>query len=84
MENNELNAKALQEYVFKLEAANRLLKAENEALKKKQEAFQDELVGEIQKIEKLPFFKKIFSYGALLKQLIEGVMSAIDKAKAQK
>lgn len=76
MKITEMNMQQLQEYAIKLQI-------ENEALKQKQEAFQDELVGEIQKIEKLPFFKKIFSYGALLKQLIEGVLGAIDKAKAK-
>lgn len=76
MKITEMNMQQLQEYTIQLQI-------ENEALKQKQEAFQDELVAEIQKIEKLPFFKKIFSYGALLKQLIEGVMGAIDKAKAK-
>jgi len=73
----DMNMAQLQEHAL-------MLQAENEALKQKQEAFQDELVGEIQKIEKLPFLKKVFSYGALLKQLIKGVMGAIDKAKAKK
>jgi len=76
MKIREMNMQQLQEYAIKLQI-------ENEELKKKQEAFQDELVGEIQKIEKLPFLKKVFSYGALLKQLVQGVMGAIEKAKAK-
>jgi len=66
-----------------LEKQIEVLHIENETLKQKQQAFTDELVAEVQKIEKLSFFKKIFSYGALLKQLVKGVMGAIEKAKTK-
>lgn len=57
------------------------LQAENENLKKNQEAFQNAIIDEVKRIESTPKAWRWMQYGKLLFQLIDTIREAVNKAK---
>lgn len=72
------------DFIKQLQAEKAILEAENQALKEKQTAFQDEMLKEIERIEKDKTFFKIFQYGKLLFSLIATFKAGIEKYNAKK
>lgn len=70
---------AAQNHQLQLRVA--VLENENAALEAKQKAFQDALIVEVQRIEKLGWWKKFLNYAALLKSLVETIYKAIEENK---
>jgi hypothetical protein len=52
-------------------------------LKQKQKEFQNELIKEVQRIDRLPPFQRFWQKGKLLVSLIDTVIEAVEKAKKQ-
>mgnify|MGYP003460313206 CR=1 FL=1 len=57
------------------------LQAENENLKKNQEAFQNALIDEVKRIEQTPKMWRFLQYGKLLFQLIDTIRAAVEANK---
>ena len=70
----DMNMAQLQQHALALQA-------ENENLKKNQEAFQNALIEEVKRIEQTPKMWRFLQYGKLLFQLIDTIRSAVEANK---
>ena len=77
----DMNMEQMAEQNRQLQLRIAILENENAALAAKQKAFQDALISEVQRIEKLGWWKKFLNYAALLKQLVESIYKAIEENK---
>jgi len=75
-----MNIDKALEKIQALKVENVLLKSENDALKKEQKEFQDELFKKVQEIKKLKPFRRWLAYGRLLWDLITVIEEGIRKA----
>lgn len=70
-----------EEKILEGQAQIKFLQWENEKLQKAQEEFQNELIVEVEKINKMGKFKRWFFRGKLLFELIYVIQRAISRHK---
>jgi len=73
---------SLQKQISELQAENLILHTENEELKEKQKAFQEELTQEIERLRKLGPWKRFWGAWSLVLSLITTIEEGFKKTNS--